>query len=1143
MQSLGTIQTALLFGLSHIPVELEFTVVPTNFPIPVDGIIGKDFIKYYQCSLDYFTNTFTVRHTNNLFEIPILDNTCQSNYHLIPPRCEVIRYFTLVTDKFQDQLVSNQEIFPGVFIATTIIDPQCCFLKILNTNFRPVEIKKVLNLSTEDLKNYKHLANHKNSNCFNPNRQEVLSSILKSNLPKHAPDSLLNLCHQYADIFYLPGDKHSVNNFYKQQLNLSDSTPVYIKNYRNPHALKDEISNQVSEMLEQNIIEPSVSSYNSPIILVPKKSTDGKKKYRLCIDFRQLNKRLIPDKFPLPRIDDVLDNLGRAKFFSTLDLYSGFWQVPLEEHSRNLTSFSTQEGSFRFNVLPFGLNVAPNSFARMMSIAFSGLDPATAFLYLDDIIVVGASVDHHIKNLEKVFGICRDKNLKLNPQKCKFMQSEVTFLGHRCTDKGILPDNSKFSTITDYPTPTDKDAVKRFVCFINYYRKFVKNFASFAAPLNNLLKKKSQFIWSAECENSFIHLKNALQKPPILQYPDFTKKFIITVDASKNGIGAVLSQESESNIDLPVCFASKSFTPGEKNKSVIEQELLAINFGIKHFRPYVYGTKFLVKSDHKPLQYLFSMKDPTSKLARIRMELADYDFEIEHIKGVDNVAADALSRIHIQYFVDMGDQNKHVRAMTTRAKSKATIALPETSSRCFEAMNNYEIRKRPLINFSAKKLCDDKYEFGVSIKSRRAIRTNTATYDLSLVSSNLIIKSLLTQLENLANKNHIDTVRVDHLDAIFSFVSHREFIEIANNTLSMLSVALMRPIQIIESADECQKVIEHFHTDPLEGGHAGQKRLYAKIRSAFKWKNMSKDIAFYINHCQPCIVNKPKIKNKEEMVLTETPSSPFDTIIVDTIGPFPSTTNQSKYAITIICDFTKFLIIVPIPNKEARTIAKVLLENCFLTFGPVRKIRTDMGTEYMNSVIKELTDLLKIKHLNSTAYHHESLGTVERSHKTLNEYLRIYTSNNPKDWFTFVKYFAFCFNTTPNSSIDMFTPFELVYGRKANSMYSPKLTNQDNISINEYIVNLKSLLSRAYDQTNMFINQSKIGYKKGYDRGAKPISINVGDNVLLVNEIRSKLDPLYIDNYIVTSINGVNVTIKNLNNNKCQIVHKNRIRK
>lgn len=418
---------------------------------------------------------------------------------------------------------------------------------------------------------------------------------------------------------------------------------------------------------------------------------------------------------------------------------------------------------------------------------------------------------------------------------------------------------------------------------------------------------------------------------------------------------------------------------------------------------------------------------------------------------------------------------------------------------------------------------------------------------MSLVSSNLVVKSLLTQLESLAGKNNIQSVRVDHSDEIFDFTTHKSFLEIANATLSVLSIALMRPVQIIESADESQKLIEHFHTQPLEGGHAGQKRLYAKLRSSYKWKNMTKDIAKYIKNGRNCSINKPKIKTKEPMVLTDTPSSAFDTVIVDTIGPFPSTTNQAKYAVTIICDLSKFLIVVPIPNKEAKTKARVLLENCFLTFGPVKVIRTDMGTKYMNSVVAALTDLLKIKHQHSTAYHDESLGTIERSHRTLNEYLKTYTNNNPKDWYTFVKYFAFCYNTTPNTSLNMLTPFELVYGKRANPIYHyPSEGNSSNtnpVDIDEYVINLKSVLARAHTQTVEFISKNKKTYKNLYDRNSKSIEINVGDNVLLVNEIRSKLDPLYNDKYLVTKVEGVNVTIKNLIKNKTIVVHRNRLNK
>lgn len=223
----------------------------------------------------------------------------------------------------------------------------------------------------------------------------------------------------------------------------------------------------------------------------------------------------------------------------------------------------------------------------------------------------------------------------------------MKFLGHKCTDQGILPDDNKIKVIKNYPRPTDKDATRRLVAFANYYRRFIKNFASMAQPLNGLTKKNVDFIWSDECEEAFQTIINTLSSPPILKYPDFKKEFIVTVDASKSACGAVLSQKFNGN-DLPIYYASKSFTKGELNKSTIEKELLAIHFAIKQFRPYIYGTKFTVRSDHKPLVYLFKMKDPSSKLTRIRLDLEEYNFIIEHIKGKDNVAADALSRISIE---------------------------------------------------------------------------------------------------------------------------------------------------------------------------------------------------------------------------------------------------------------------------------------------------------------------------------------------------------------------------------------------------------------------------------------------------------------------------------------------------------------
>lgn len=234
-----------------------------------------------------------------------------------------------------------------------------------------------------------------------------------------------------------------MNNFYTQTFKLKDNNPVYTKNYRLPYSQRQEIDRQVDKLLENDLIEPSAAEYNSPILLVPKKSEGTEKKWRLCIDYRPVNKKLIADKYPLPRIEDILDSLGRARHFSVIDLFSGFHQIPISENSRDLTYFSTTKGSFRWKVVLFGLNVSPNSFSRMMATAFSGIPAGTAFLYIDDIIVIGCSESHHMKNLRQVFETLKKFNLKINPYKCRFFRKEVVFLGHRCTENGILPDSTK----------------------------------------------------------------------------------------------------------------------------------------------------------------------------------------------------------------------------------------------------------------------------------------------------------------------------------------------------------------------------------------------------------------------------------------------------------------------------------------------------------------------------------------------------------------------------------------------------------------------------------------------------------------------------------------------------------------------------
>lgn len=412
VKTLGTTRTSIFFGNNALPHE--FHVVENNFPIPADGILGRDFLTRRKCILNYDKWTMHFKSNYCSIEVPMLGGPIP-NFVTIPPRCEVIR--TINDSKLCDEgnVILNEEIAPGIFVASSIVSRTYPYIRLINITNENVQIDTNC-IRHEKLTNYDIFQVNETNN--EQNRQQKLLTELKLKVPDFIEKDLKNLCLEYNDIFGLKDDPITTNNFYKQKLRLNDENPVYIKNYRTPNSQKVEIQQQVEKMLKNKIIEPSIAEYNSPILLVPKKSQDGNKKWRLVVDYRQLNKKLVGDKFPLPRLDDILDQLGRAKWFSTVDLTSGFHQIPLDLNSRDFTTFSTENGSYRFTRLPFGLKVSPNSFQRMMTMAFAGITPERAFLYMDDLVVIGCSTQHHLYNLKKVFETCRKYNLKLNPEKC-----------------------------------------------------------------------------------------------------------------------------------------------------------------------------------------------------------------------------------------------------------------------------------------------------------------------------------------------------------------------------------------------------------------------------------------------------------------------------------------------------------------------------------------------------------------------------------------------------------------------------------------------------------------------------------------------------------------------------------------------------
>ena len=395
------------------------------------------------------------------------------------------------------------------------------------------------------------------------------------------------------------------------------------------------------------LLRPSTSPWASPVVMVKKK--DGS--MRFCVDFCKMNDATIKDAHPLPRIDDTLESLHGAQYFTTLDLKSGYWQVPIKEEDKEKTAFRTSSGQlYEFNQLPFGLCNAPATFSRLMDRTLAGLAWNICLYYLDDIIEFSVAWADHLERLRAVFDRLRRANLKLGARKCHLAAQEVSFLGYKVTPEGLEPEPRLMEAISKLPPPINVAEVRSFLGLVGYYRRFVKKFSDKAAPLNALLRKDQAWKWTQECQDAFETLKGEIASRPVSAYPNFSKPFRLYTDASNIGLGAILAQKQEGKEKI-ICCASRTLNNAETNYSTTKKECLAIVWGVQVFRPFLVATHFEILTDHYALQWLRSMKSTSAILHRWAAALEDYRFTIIHRPGKLQGHVDALSRLPTENLV------------------------------------------------------------------------------------------------------------------------------------------------------------------------------------------------------------------------------------------------------------------------------------------------------------------------------------------------------------------------------------------------------------------------------------------------------------------------------------------------------------
>uniref|UniRef100_A0A5S6QWV2 RNA-directed DNA polymerase n=1 Tax=Trichuris muris TaxID=70415 RepID=A0A5S6QWV2_TRIMR len=808
-------------------------------------------------------------------------------------------------------------------------------------------------LATEDLRTY----------------EEIIDSMCASGATENdyeTREQLKKLFWKYKGVLPTTDDDLGRTSVVRHRIRTGNAKPIKMGPRRMPHRDRPIIQDLVDRMLQQGVIERASSPWSFPVVLAKKKNGS----FRFCVDYRKLNDRTEKDVQPLPRIDDALDILSGSRWFSTLDLASGYWQVEVEPEDRPKTAFSTPTGSYQFRVMPFGLCNAPATFQRLMEQVLEGLQWKTCLVYLDDIIIFGRTTTEQMERLEEVLNRLQAAGLKVKPSKCKLMTQEVVFLGHVVSGKGISTDPLKCATVENWEPPRCTNELRQFIGLASYYRKFVKNFASIAAPLHRLLQKDKRWSWDDDCERAFQEMKRRLLTAPILKFPDFNKTFVLDVDASNDGLGAVLSQVHDDG-EHPIAYASRALTKPERRYCATRRELLALVWASKHFRPYLYGTRFKVRTDHNCLIWLNNFREPEGQIARWLERLAEFDMEICHRPGKLHDNADALSR------------------QTCGQCGKAVIpvayaqAEPTQQQDQMNTAQNQDGDIKTLKEWIAQDCWPSSCPEGVS----RELRI---------------------------------------------FWGQRNALILDNGTLFRLweTPNSQRPLKLLVVPSHMRReILEELHDAPA-GGHLGERRTLEKARCRFYWPGMAKDIKLWCRTCDACACRKGPSRRSRQPLQSIQTGYPFQRVGIDFLGPLPKTTTGKRYVLVVVDYFTKWTEAYATENMEAKTVAKVLVDNFITRFGPPESVHSDQGRSFEATLLAETFQLLGIKKTHTTSYHPQSNGLVERFNRTLLDTLALLSKRSPETWDEMLPWTTFAYNTSSHDTTGT-SPFLALFGREA----------------------------------------------------------------------------------------------------------------
>ena len=927
-----------------------------------------------------------------------------------------------------------------------------------------------------------------------------------------------DLMTEFSDVF---SEKIGRTNVLEHEIVLKEGVkPHKAKPYHLSPAKSESAHEQVADLFRDGLIEESKSEWRSPVVMTPKKNG----KYRMCVDYRTLNFSSKSDCYPLQKLDKLLSKLHGAKFFSVIDLKSGFWQVGLREEDRELTAFSLGENLYQWKVLPFGLKNGPATFQRLMEKVLKkrGCLGKFAEVHIDDIIIFSCTWEEHLFHLREVLLCLREAGLTASIEKSRLLLNDATYVGHGVSEGGISACEDKVDAVVNYSTPRNRRELDRFLGMIGWFSRFIPDCATISEPLYKLRRQGVKWFWGADCDNAFDQLKNRLCSAPVLAHVDASgEDFELHTDASGVGLGAALYQ-TQNGVLRPIGYSSRTLSSAERNYSTTEREILAVVWALEKWRPYVEGRHVVVVTDHMALTWIFTTKTNLSpRLYRWVLRVQDFDIECKFRKGKLHVVPDALSRdwrfepVVSVGVIDVSTDHDTCDSVTCLKPTDDVVDWVQCDKcdRWFHCI---------CVGVDHDEVQDPSYSYFCAECDRAHQCQQPSSLSPHSVSAD-VLTPLPVGINQLAELQRQDPF----LELLISFLENPEA-PVSKKIRKLAADCVLDVILFRKNGSGRQifipevmkaHILHENHDSPISG-HLGRKKTLNRILRNFYWCGIGKHVKNYCKSCETCQKIKPQYRKPQGLMEPIFSSKPWEMVAADLVGPLPASHSHHKWILVIRDHFSKWVDLFPLKRATGKEITICLIREVFTRFGPPAKLLTDNGSQFTSKFLKSACEKWGIKLLHSTPYHPQC-NWVERANRDLKSMMQSYVrecDGDHQSWDVHLAEFRFALNSVENEATG-YSPAILTLSREISTpsvnalqVFMTSSCVAEGREKQEKAKFVTEKLAKDKERVAGVIERMKrlaVKRKQHYDKKRRAVTLKVGDEVLVKTHSLSDADKLF----------------------------------